>query len=353
LQGLRDTTEIAAKHGKQAEANMQAQANSTDNAQRIATAQLDELLQPVAPLRERPQSGQFSIKIADESSFTTKKICAFRHNFNEHSLMQIDRLGKLAESLATSGQCRFITPGITEATPFDHKGQSPDGRSVSEVFRTIEEPGSWVALYNIQTDPAYRGFLQEVMASVDHIVSREEKVFDIRGFIFISAPPSVTPFHIDRENNFWLNIHGRKTMSVWDHTNHSVVSAANVEDFIVYRSLEKVRLNDEIRAQRIDFDCGPGDGVYFPATTPHMTKSDTAWAKPGDGVAVSIGIDFYTDVTRRNAYIYTANRSLRRLGMSPRDPGASKLADAMKHSIGQLSVALRKRFRGYTPPPGF
>jgi hypothetical protein len=295
----------------------------------------------------------YGIRIADETTFTTKKICGFRHNFHEHPLMQIESLAKLAESLAPNGQCRFITPGFTQATPFDHKGESPDGRSVSEIFRTIEEPGSWVALYDVQTDPAYREFLHEVMASVNDIVSREEKFYDVRGFAFISAPPSVTPFHIDRENNFWLNIKGRKVMSVWDHTDHSIVKAEDVEDFIVFKSLERVRLKEEMRQRSIDFDFGPGDGVYFPATTPHMTKSDTGWVKPGDGVAISIGIVFYSNVTRRNAYIYAAHRLLRRLGIEPREPGTSKVGDAFKFRLGQLLVAILKRVRHYTPPPGF
>lgn len=318
---------------------------------------LDEQLQPVTPLFETPATahavGRYKIDITDRASFSTTRLSPFRHDFNAHPLMQLDRLAVLAESLAITGQCRFISPGTAESAPFDHKGVSPDGRSVQEMFATIEQPGSWIALYNVQTDPAYAGFLQEVMASIDHVVSREEKVFDIRGFIFISAPPSVTPFHIDRENNFWLNIRGRKTLSVWDRRDRTVVAAEDVEDFIMYRMLENVKLTDVSRAKRIDFDCGPGDGVYFPATTPHMTRSDTSWTSAGDGVSVSMGIDFYTDVTKRNAYIYSANRLLRRFGVSPRDPGESVVGDQLKYAIGRASVALRKRLRGYVPPPGF
>lgn len=330
---------------------MNAQMNAATNLQDApltAASQASDSAQSAAPRGKR-----YGIEIADEESFTTRKICGFRHNFNEHPLMQIDRLAKLAESLAPNGQCRFITPGFTQATPFDHKGESPDGRTVTEIFRTIEEPGSWVALYDVQTDPEYREFLHQVMASVNDVVSREEQVYDVRGFAFISAPPSVTPFHIDRENNFWLNIKGRKTMSVWDHTDHSIVKAEDVEDFIVFKSLERVRLKEEMRARSIDFDFGPGDGVYFPATTPHMTKSDIHWVKPGDGVAISIGIVFYSDVTRRNAYIYTAHRLLRRLGITPREPGVSKFGDAVKYRLGQLTVTALKHLRNFTPPSGF
>ena len=298
--------------------------------------------------------GDFHIDVADENHFSLGKLGAIRHNYHLHPLMRLERLEQLAQSLVATDQCRFIARDTKVSTPFHHEKQSLDGRSIDEVFRRIEEPGSWVALYNVQTDPAYDRFVRDVMASASHIVERHEKVFDVRGFIFISAPPSVTPFHIDRENNFWLQVHGRKTLNVWDRTDCEVVAAADVEDFIVYRGLENVRLKDEMLSRSFEFNCGPGDGVYFPSTTPHMTRSDTSWTRPGNGVAVSIGIVFYTDVTRHDAYVYTVNRMLRRhLGWQPRPPQQSAWVDRFKYPVGRLAVAFRRRFRGYAPPPGF
>jgi len=31
----------------------------------------------------------------------------------------------------------------------------------------------------------------------------------------LSAPPAQTPFHIDRDDNFWLQIRGSKRKTVW------------------------------------------------------------------------------------------------------------------------------------------
>jgi hypothetical protein len=312
---------------------------------------LDEQLNAVPA--DRSAASEYRIRIDREAEFTTSKIASFKHNFDQHPLMQLDRLSLLAESLATTQQCRFVTPGITESTPFDHSGASPDGRTVREIFETIHDASSWIALYNVQTDPHYARFLQEVLASVDHVISRQERIFDIRGFIFISAPPSITPFHIDRENNFWLNVRGRKVLSVWDRLDRSVVPAKDVENFIMYRMLEGVKLTEESRAKRLDFDCGPGDGVYFPATTPHMTRSDRSWVTDADGVSISMGIDFYSNVTRHEARIHTGNSLLRKVGLSPQNPGASGLGDALKGLLGRASVSLRRKFRGYSPPPGF
>ena len=62
------------------------------------------------------------------------------------------------KALYQTKQCRFIKPGTTEKSDFDHGDNSPDdGRSMT--FSTIEEPGAWVALYNVETNPKYRAFL--------------------------------------------------------------------------------------------------------------------------------------------------------------------------------------------------
>lgn len=297
---------------------------------------------------------RFSAWPVGDKDFSTSRVQALKHNFHEHPLMQLPALAELAKSLYATNQCRFITPGASQASAFHHEGKDPTGKTIDEVFARIEEPGSWIALYNVETNPIYRGFLDEVMASVQALVEPQEPgIFNVGGFIFISAPPSVTPFHIDRENNFWMQIRGRKTMNVWDPSDRHVVSAEDRDSFIVYASLDNVKLAEGYRERSHEFDVGAGDGVYFPSTSPHMTRSDPEWVTPGDGVSISIGVVFYTDVTRRRANIHALNLVLRRLGFSPRDPGESEWLDRLKYPFGRALVWFKKTFRGYEPKVGF
>jgi hypothetical protein len=97
---------------------------------------------------------------------------------------------------------------------------------------------------------------------------------------------------------------------------------------------------------------GPGDGVYFPSTSPHMTRSDPSWTKPGNGVSVSIGVNFYTELTRKHAKVHQFNEVMRRLGMAPSSPGASPIVDSLKAPIGHLVGMARYRKRKTQPPPG-
>ncbi|VTU27407.1 JmjC domain-containing protein [Variovorax sp. PBL-E5] len=298
----------------------------------------------------------------DAQAFTTLAIGRLHHNFHEHPLLQLDELERLAHDLVPLRQCRFVKPGITQASNFHHDPTHPDGLGIDEVFRRIQEAGSWVALYNVESIPRYQALLTEILDTVRPMIRRDQgRTFLETGFIFISAPPSVTPFHIDRENNFWLQLHGRKTMNVWPHTDRVTVAADVVEDYIVAHNASKVKFKEELRARSHEFDVGPGDGVYFPSTSPHTTRSERDWVRPGDGVSVSFGVNFYTDATRRTARVHQVNRLLRRsLGMAPTYPGMSRPIDALKAPLGQLIGVSRQmaktvlaplRGRSALPPP--
>ena len=299
------------------------------------------------------QEDDFRIEPVDPARFSTFAINEITHNYQHHPMLQLDRLETLAHSLLDRKLCRFVSPDIGIDSEFFHRGEVPGGKSLAQVFAEIDRPRSWIALYNIETDPEYRRFLNRVIDKLRPLVEPEQQgIFEVRGFVFISAPPSVTPFHIDRENNFWLQIRGRKKITAFDHRNRDLVSARAVEDFIVYRGLDDVRLDKNLIDQGQAFETAPGHGIYFPSTTPHMTSSDKDWVTPGDGVSVSIGIVFYTAHTRRQARIHHANYYLRRLGLDPAQPGTSATGDWFKHAAGYAITELKARFRGYTAPPG-
>ncbi|MFY3773143.1 JmjC domain-containing protein [Marinobacter salsuginis] len=293
------------------------------------------------------------IWVDSESEFSADSISLIKHNFHRHPLLQLDQLEALAHRLLPQKQCRFITPGAKQNSDFIHHSESPDGRDLSEVFRNISQPGSWVALYNAESDPKYAGLVAEALSSVEHLVEPTQPgMFSPQAFIFISAPPSVTPFHIDRENNFWLQIHGRKIMNVWDSQDRNIIPARTVENFIVDKSLHDVKLRDEFMEARHEWDLGPGEGVYFPSTSPHSTRTESNWVTDRDAVSVSIGIVFYTETTRKHAYIHSFNRLIRKLGVSPKFPGESRF-DTAKYFLGKLVVGLKSVLRGYRPPTGF
>lgn len=296
----------------------------------------------------------FSVRVDATAGFSADRINPIRHNLHQHSLLQLPRLAKLAHDLMPTKQCRFIRPGsTTQTSEFVHTPKTPGGQSIDDVFAHIDEPGTWLAMYNIQTDPDYRALIDKVIENArPHIETSQSGLRDAVGYIFMAAPPSVTPFHIDSENNFLMQICGHKRVTLFDHTDREVVPATAVEDFIVDRSLKNVRLNPELRSHGRDFDVGPGEGVYFPSPTPHMTETFTDWVRPGNGVSMSLSVVFYTSVTRRHARAHQCNRVLRRAGLNPSFPGQSPWRDRVKAVAGSAVAKTRVRFRDYVLPPG-
>jgi ribosomal protein L16 Arg81 hydroxylase len=141
-----------------------------------------------------------------------------------------------------------------------------------------------------------------------------------RAFIFVSSPGAVTPYHIDHEYNFLLQIAGRKQMALHDR---SAVSEQELERF--YRGEHRnLALADRAGHRAQVFELGPGDGVHVPVNAPHYVRN-------GDAVSVSFSITFRTPEGDRRSAVYAVNDRLRRLGLAPRAVGAVPLVDRTKY----------------------
>jgi ribosomal protein L16 Arg81 hydroxylase len=208
----------------------------------------------------------------------------------------------------------------------DPRATPRNGLSAEETLRRIEQCRSWLVLKNVERDAAYAALLGRCLA--------ELRVPDMRlaqGFVFVSSPGAVTPFHIDPEHNFLLQIRGRKTIHVFDPADREVLAERDLENFYsgAHRNL-RFRARWSARAQR--FALGPGDGVQVPVTAPH-------WVQNGDAVSVSFSVTFRSRVSERRAQVYAMNARLRRRGLAPAPYGASALRDAGK----QLALRLLRR----------
>lgn len=294
---------------------------------------------------------------AGDRDFHPRRVARLRHAMSDHPLLQLAALRRLGEKFEAlgNGLVKFVRTGATSADPLEVHTRSDRGLSVSEAFARIEEPGSWVSLYNVQVDPDYRAMIREVVESTASWAERSDPGrFEYDGFIFVSSAPSATPFHIDRENNFFLQIHGRKRLSVWDPADRQVVPETEIEQKIGGRAdvstvrfdpgfFQRAVVNDELR---------PGDGVYMPSASGHTTNTEALPLGSDDTYSVSIGVVFYTRATRRAAYAYALNDYLRRFGFHPRPPYESPLLDRLKYPVGRSLVLAKRYLRGAVIPPG-
>ncbi|MDX6650475.1 MAG: hypothetical protein QOJ97_2426 [Solirubrobacteraceae bacterium] len=260
---------------------------------------------------------------------------AVTHQLVEHPLLRLERIAQLAESLHESQ---------VESNPGKVPDLLPDGvvESVElapgEIVRGIETNGCWIVLKKIESDPEYRALLEESLeAIVPHVAHTEGGAVRKEAFIFISAPGSTTPSHIDPEHNLLLQIRGSKDMVV------GAFPDPDTREAEIERQCGGGHRNlPDLPTDPTTFHMEPGDGVYVPIYAPHMVKN-------GPAVSISFSITFYTEESERMRGIYSMNARLRRLRMNPRRPGEHSGSDRVKsatwRAARQGALAVR-RLRG-------
>lgn len=275
-----------------------------------------------------------------------KKSFMVRHNLCDRPEFTLPRLVELAQRLPENEVEYFSGKVSVNQDPSSHPR---NGLSVAETVRRIEENGSWMVLKNVQSDPAYRGLMRQFL---DEVYARLQPSF--RGmhreeaFIFISSPGSVTPYHLDEEHNFLLQIRGSKQVSMWDPKDRVVMPEKQSEYMLqVYHSSDyhrNMKFEDAYQSRATVYDLRPGDGLHFPIGAPH-------WVKNGAEVSVSFSVTFRSEQSEQQAVVYYLNRRLRRLGLDPTPPQVSPWRDALKYGSFRLArgVARFATWRGGRP----
>jgi hypothetical protein len=244
---------------------------------------------------------------------------AVRHTLVEHPLLQLDRIAQLADALPAA-QVEHNVGKVPELLP---GGEAPRlDASPGEIARGIHTNGCWMVLKNIETDPEYEALLHGTLDEVVPLVGdREGPMRRREGFIFLSAPESVTPAHVDPEHNFLLQVSGTKTMVVGrfeDDTTRQLELERQVTGG--HRNVEAMFGDAQ------EFPLGPGDGVYMPVYAPHLVRN-------GGEVSISLSITWRTSTTDNLERAHVANAAMRRVGLKPASPGRRPRADALKAGI--------------------
>jgi len=264
----------------------------------------------------------------DPATFEPWKVQGLTHALSEHPLLQIGALVDLGRRQQERQLVRTHSADATAGTSFaDAPNLHPNRKGAVATLAEIEQAKAWMSLLKVQADPIYRRLIDEILDEVRPIVERRDPGMCYRaGWIFVSSPGAVTPFHMDHEHNFILQIRGKKRLYTWDPFDREVVSERAQELFHDQHSRELVTWSEAWRARARVFDLEPGLGGYMPSTTPHMVEN-------GDGPSITISFTYYTDATRQRELLYRANARLRRLGLDPHPVGASPGRDRVKHAI--------------------
>lgn len=243
-----------------------------------------------------------------------------RHSLAGSPLFELPRLVDLAMRLPPSA----VEYNAGDVPVTLDPGKTPmTGLSPEETIRRIEECRSWLVLKNVELDPEYKALLDRCLDEVAELSEAIEPGMTLRqGYVFVSSAGSVTPFHMDPEHNFLLQIRGTKTVHLFDQSDPEVLTPEQIERFRAggHRNLV---FRHEFAPKAAVFTLSPGDGLHFPIHAPHYVKNGETWS-------VSFSITFATPAAERAARLHHLNGSLRRWGVRPSPVGRSPFRDSLK-----------------------
>ncbi len=235
------------------------------------------------------------------------------HRLLGHPLLTLDALAGLAEALPDS-EIEY-NPGKLPIgiRPEDVPGS---GLTAVETIRKIATAGSWVALKRIEQVPAYRELLHAVLAELKGVVEpRTGAMMQLEGFVFVTSPGSVTPFHFDPEHNILLQIMGSKTMTLFPVEDEVMFAAPVHEQYHLGLHHRNLPWQDDFAAKGRAITIQPGEAIHVPVKAPH-------WVQNGDEPSVSLSITWRSDWSYAEADARAFNHVLRRFGLNPASPGA-------------------------------
>ena len=242
------------------------------------------------------------------------------HDLRGHPLLTLDALAELAEGLpeASREYNRADLPvGLNGIVP------PSNGLSIGETIRRINETGSWAALKNIEQVPAYRELLLALLEELrPAIEARTGAMLRPQGFVFITSPGGVTPYHFDPEHNILLHLAGTKTMMLFPQGDPWYAPGETHETYHTGGGRE-LFWRDEMAHGGTEWKLVPGEALYVPVMAPHHVRN-------GPTSAISLSITWRSEWSFAEADARAFNAVLRRMGLSPRAPGRWPADNRMK-----------------------
>jgi hypothetical protein len=260
----------------------------------------------------------------------------FSHYLSGHPLFEIPRLIELSKKLSETGGVYYDAGDIDVGQRWV---DCPSGSlSVDETIRRIRDAGAWIILRRAEEDPEYRVILNDCMSEIRGLLGRdlstEMKVQN--AIIFITSPNRISTYHIDRECNWILQIHGEKDISIFDKNDREVLPEEEIERFWTVDNNAAIYKN-QYQNRATVYRLAPGRAVHVPVNAPHWVKND-------NNISVTLSVNFqFRDSFR--ADLYRTNYYLRKMGLSPTPPGNSPLRDHLKRTAYSGARSLRRMIR--------
>ncbi|MDH6196795.1 hypothetical protein M2272_003448 [Mycobacterium frederiksbergense] len=253
-----------------------------------------------------------------------------RHHLADDDRMSAEALARLTDQLPTDS-----VEHNYGALPTLHYGvpTAKADRAPAEILQSADFLGTWMAIKNVEQDPGYRALLLECLSGVPDIGDPQLAPHNQQGFVFVSARRSVTPAHYDSEENFLLQLRGSKEITIGSWPDRDTQQREmEAKQFGGHRYLPF------LPAEPKTFRLEPGDGVYVPPNSPHFVEVS-------DQPSISFSVTFRTTRSDIHDNVVHLNARLRKLGLTPRPPGAGVHIDRAKSLVTRIHARAMQRWK--------
>ncbi len=247
------------------------------------------------------------------------------HCLHAHPLLELEALAALGEALpAASVEYNAADQPLGIASK-----PQPTGIPIGKAIREIEKSGSWAVLKNVEQDPGYAALIESLLAELrPAIEARTGRMLKTQGFVFISSPLAVTPYHFDPEHNVLLQLRGTKSMTQFP-AGDADLRARRDPRKLSHRRRARTGLAQRIAGRRHHFTLSPGEALFVPVMAPHFVRN-------GPEPSVSLSITWRSEWSFAEADARALNAAMRKIGHAA--PQARPLARAQHRQGLWLAV---------------
>ena len=265
------------------------------------------------------------------------------HHLAEHSLFSLPELFALCRRMPRD-QVPYRVGAIPGDANFDSSyARYSEGLSFDDVLDHFEERKAYICIYNPERDAIYRPVLESLLGEIAAALEGVDPVITwYSTYVFISTRDSVTPYHMDREMNFLLQVRGNKEVALWDPRDDEIMTSADKDRLLAAFGSRRPVYKPSFEAKAMVYELRPGLGVHHPFIAPHRVHT-------GPELSISLAFTFRTQKSDMWTSAHAFNEVLRRCGWSPAAVGPHPLADRAKavaaHAVEVPLKLLQERRR--------
>lgn len=210
------------------------------------------------------------------------------------------------------------------------------GLTLDETLEQFEEKRAYICINNPELDaeskPLIEGLIAEIAAQIDPM---DPWINWYSTYVFISSRDSVTPYHMDREMNFLLQLRGHKTVHLWDPSDDEIMTPAQ-KDRLLSHVGGRPAYKPSFESKAMRFELQPGQGVHHPFIAPHRVHT-------GPQLSVSLAVTFRTRRSDMWTDAHRFNARVRGLGLRPGPVGRSEWVDRAKCGLARLGQRIHRK----------